>query len=685
MWHGEGRVNCRVLLVALAVVLSLLGSVVLSSQAVAQSVDIAVAASSDDAEENPSGGVSLTSSDLELVADGSTVQTVGLRFPGVTVPNGATVTGAYVQFQVDEVSTGAASLMVQAQATDNAATFTTATRNVSTRARTTASVPWSPPGWSTVGARGTAQQTPDLRTLIQEVVNRTGWASGNALAFIVTGSGRRTAEARDSGATVAPVLHVEYQTGGAGINRPPVVTAGPDQRITLPDNDVVLSGSVTDDGLPTGGTLTRAWSQVSGPSGVSFSAPNADTTTATFPSAGVYVLRLTGDDGELSSFDDVTVTVAEAGALPGTISGISPEAQGRIGPFIDRNGNLYTVAEISAADPRMKMMKSTNGGRTWSETDAANRPVRNDLEAVWIVQQGTSLYLIHQRTGARVYHHVFNTSDASSNPDKWTLKDEAVASPAEPSSQYVSLVILTNGDLWAFYGDGNRVGYRKKPAGGTWGAQRILDTVSTEQCVTVRGANDKTHIFYKDGSNDQIKHRSLTPDGTLSTAERVDDSGVHPEHSPMTNPVYYDDGGVETVVVAWADPTAILRSARVINDGAPTAEVRVSTSSVLIDPGDTTNVAAIAHLAVDGKTVHAVWSDATTADIFHDSNDDDAGWGTDTEIRDGVTAHWLYANVFTHATGNGGTRVLGYIYDNNTDLNADTDGLQYHELALTTG
>ena len=78
-----------------------------------------VAAGSDDAEESPSGSVDLTSSDLELVTDGSKVQTVGLRFPGVEVPKGAQVTAASIQFQTDEVSTDAASLTIQAQAADN--------------------------------------------------------------------------------------------------------------------------------------------------------------------------------------------------------------------------------------------------------------------------------------------------------------------------------------------------------------------------------------------------------------------------------------------------------------------------------------------------------------------------------------------------------------------------------------
>jgi hypothetical protein len=47
-----------------------------------------------------------------------------------------------------------------------------------------------------------------LSAVLQEVVNRAGWASGNALAIIITGSGRRTAESFEGGPK--PILHLEY-------------------------------------------------------------------------------------------------------------------------------------------------------------------------------------------------------------------------------------------------------------------------------------------------------------------------------------------------------------------------------------------------------------------------------------------------------------------------------------------
>jgi hypothetical protein len=76
-----------------------------------------------------------------------------------------------------------------------------------------ASVPWTPADWSTVGAAGAAQRTPDLSALVGAVVGRAGWASGNAVALQISGSGRRTAEAFEGGASVAPLLHVEYSVG----------------------------------------------------------------------------------------------------------------------------------------------------------------------------------------------------------------------------------------------------------------------------------------------------------------------------------------------------------------------------------------------------------------------------------------------------------------------------------------
>jgi hypothetical protein len=92
-------------------------------------------------------------------------------------------------------------------------------------------------------------------------------------------------------------------------NKPPLVDAGPDQQITLPDNDADLSGAASDDGLPYGRSVTTAWSMQSGPGTFAFVDPQSLSTSATFSAAGTYVLELLADDGELAASDTVTVLV----------------------------------------------------------------------------------------------------------------------------------------------------------------------------------------------------------------------------------------------------------------------------------------------------------------------------------------------------------------------------------------
>src|SRR5207249_2980123 len=101
-------------------------------------------------------------------------------------------------------------------------------------------------------------------------------------------------------AAIAPPLDdlqlitVENPAPGGGLsnsvalqveNQPPTVNAGPNQTITLPAY-ANLTGTASDDGLPTNSTLRTTWSKVSGPGIVTFYNANALNTTASFSAAG---------------------------------------------------------------------------------------------------------------------------------------------------------------------------------------------------------------------------------------------------------------------------------------------------------------------------------------------------------------------------------------------------------------
>lgn len=89
-------------------------------------------------------------------------------------------------------------------------------------------------------------------------------------------------------------------------NRPPAVSAGGDQTVLEPAENIPLSGTASD---PDGDALSVTWSQRGGPEGVTFSDKTALQTNASFPEVGVYTLTLSVSDGAQSVSDDVSVTV----------------------------------------------------------------------------------------------------------------------------------------------------------------------------------------------------------------------------------------------------------------------------------------------------------------------------------------------------------------------------------------
>lgn len=139
----------------------------------------AIAAGSDDAQEL-SGTVNLTN---VYVNANNAGQIIGLRFTGVTVPPGSTINNAYLTVNVTSSTYDDPNVSIRGNGDANPSTFTTTTNDLSSRAKTTAAVSWSA---ANIGS-GT-ENTPDLSTIITEIIGISGWASGNAMAFYLTGN-----------------------------------------------------------------------------------------------------------------------------------------------------------------------------------------------------------------------------------------------------------------------------------------------------------------------------------------------------------------------------------------------------------------------------------------------------------------------------------------------------------------
>jgi PKD repeat protein len=241
-----------------------------------------VAKAFDDVEQRPTGFTDWLGSTLNVPNAGGTTQTVGIRFDNLEVPKGATITEAWIQFTSSAANSGATTVQVRGVAADDTPTFTTSPTTVTSRPRTQASVTWTPPAWTGGGQAGTAQRTSDLRSVVQEIVARTGWNPGNALAFVLSGSGERRASSHDG--SVAPVLHLAYAMPGGG-NAPPTAA------FTSSCSGLDCSFDGTSSSDPEGPIASYQWSF-------------GDTTTGSggqpthaYAQAGTYTVTLTVTDG----------------------------------------------------------------------------------------------------------------------------------------------------------------------------------------------------------------------------------------------------------------------------------------------------------------------------------------------------------------------------------------------------
>jgi len=152
--------------------------------------------------------------------DDASHQMIGVRWVGIGVPRGVTITEAWVQFSADSVGgaerDAAVSLVIQGQLSASPDPFAATASNISGRATTAAQVVWDIPVWTTAHAMGPDERTPDISSIIQEIVNQADWA-GAAIVLTLKDNpanpsqGYRHAESADGRADEAPLLHISFE------------------------------------------------------------------------------------------------------------------------------------------------------------------------------------------------------------------------------------------------------------------------------------------------------------------------------------------------------------------------------------------------------------------------------------------------------------------------------------------
>ena len=177
---------------------------------------------------------------------------LGLRFTGITVPQGATIGSAFIDLTVSTQQTNTTNTTIVGQNVGDAAAIDApsflfggnfGSFDITSRTSTSASVNWN---GMPADSAGSVSTSPDIVTIVQEIIDRADWASGQDMFFRFENTSPSNAirafRVSETNPTDAPQLRILIPGSGTAVE-------GDDQMIAL---------RFTDLDIPQGATLTEA-------------------------------------------------------------------------------------------------------------------------------------------------------------------------------------------------------------------------------------------------------------------------------------------------------------------------------------------------------------------------------------------------------------------------------------------
>lgn len=140
---------------------------------------------------------------------------LGLHYTSIVIPPLATIISAHLDLTCSyTASTANCNTKFTGQKINNAPSINITHAQYDALARTTAYVNWTPGAWSS----STSYESPNIGSIIQEIVNMAGWTSGNSITICWDNNGSSTDNWRDIylGATYA-TLTVKYASASTEI------------------------------------------------------------------------------------------------------------------------------------------------------------------------------------------------------------------------------------------------------------------------------------------------------------------------------------------------------------------------------------------------------------------------------------------------------------------------------------
>jgi len=192
--------------ILMTVLLSAVFLAIGSAECATQTSTFVVANSKNDATTSTANKVTSTSGAYAYIGKG---YIMGWRFENVSIPKGAVISSAKLQFYCYSAQTKPITIKYYGENADNAALITTARNDLGNRNKTSSNVVDTPAPWIRFGWNN----SPELAPIVQEIVNQSGWTSGNTLLLMAEdfgSTGYRILSMFDMGASYGAKLTVAY-------------------------------------------------------------------------------------------------------------------------------------------------------------------------------------------------------------------------------------------------------------------------------------------------------------------------------------------------------------------------------------------------------------------------------------------------------------------------------------------
>lgn len=437
----------------------------------------------------------------------------GARFQTVNVPQSSTINTAYLTVRAERDLSGSIdSVQIYGNDVDDAATFSNAS-DFNNRVLTSAKVNWAPGSW-TVDSN---YNSPEIKTIIQEIVNRAGWAANQDMAIIVhhegSSSNYRYAYSYNGNPADAPKLHIEYTAGG--VVAPTVVT---NAATSVEETTATLSGNITATG---GENCTHRGFQWDTDSGVPYS---SNWTESGDYGVSQFTHGITGlTKGELYYY--------RAGANNSAGWGWGSEVT-----FLTKPDAPNSLADQSRGSTWIYItwIKGTGANHTQVRYDTTGYPADNTSGTQAYYGTGTSVNITGLSPSQMPYIRAWSIaeeggllqySDASDDDTAWTR-------PGDPSNLATSNATCSTVDLvWAKGASSNKTHIRWKvgsyPTDVTDGTQAYFGTDNSTTATSLTHnstiyfagwAYSDNSTYYSSNSTQDTGTTLLTSAPTVTTA-----------------------------------------------------------------------------------------------------------------------------------------------------------------------